>query len=224
MLPHLYSHVLWYVVQFCYGRRWLAAEYLVLLVKRNTLILYSYYHWTLMFLLLVSVTFYRCIEKRHSKPFFATILDFLLKAWWSHVEILLLASVCKLCWINVLIGFRMWDFSGDISCPRLLHFITLLFIIGQRTIQQLQLKCHLKPEHRHLVKEKCLPHLFIIIWLPHIIYFVHLKPRNKILFQTSVGCLKLLKENCIQFWDSRSANYQNLESQILWLQNTNNYS
>ena len=31
---------------------------------------------------------------------------------------------------------------------------------------------------------------------------------NKILLQTSFGCLKLLKENCIQVRDSRSANYQ----------------
>ena len=51
----------------------------------------------------------------------------------------------------------MWDFSGDISFLLLLHFISLfihnrvknillpfLFIIGQRIIQKLQLKCHLK--------------------------------------------------------------------------------
>ena len=36
----------------------------VLLVKHKTLILYSYFHGTFMFLLLVSVTFYRCIEKK----------------------------------------------------------------------------------------------------------------------------------------------------------------
>ena len=35
---------------------------LVLLVKRNPLILFSYFHRTFMFLLLVSVTFYWCIE------------------------------------------------------------------------------------------------------------------------------------------------------------------
>ena len=40
---------------------------------------------------------------------------------------------------------------------------------------------------------------------------------NKISFQTSFRRLKLLKENCIQIWDSTSANYQNLESQILGL-------
>ena len=56
---------------------------LVLLVKRNTLILYSYFHRTFMFLLLVSVTFYRCIEKRHSKsflPHFSTCVEILLKS------------------------------------------------------------------------------------------------------------------------------------------------
>ena len=37
---------------------------LILLVKCNTLILYSYFHRTSIFLLLVSVTFYRCIEKK----------------------------------------------------------------------------------------------------------------------------------------------------------------
>ena len=57
---------------------------LVLLVKRNTLVLYSYFHRTfIMFLLLVSVTFYRCIEKRHSKsflPHFSTFVEILLKS------------------------------------------------------------------------------------------------------------------------------------------------
>ena len=36
-----------------------SARALVLLVKRNALILYSHFHWTFMFLLLVCVTFYR---------------------------------------------------------------------------------------------------------------------------------------------------------------------
>ena len=70
-----------------------------------------------------------------------------------------MASVCKLSCINFLIGFKMWDFSGDISCLRLLHFsTTFLFITGQITTQKLQLKCHLKPEHRHLesVSRRCL--------------------------------------------------------------------
>ena len=40
---------------------------------------------------------------------------------------------------------------------------------------------------------------------------------NKISLQTAFGHLTLLKENCIQFWDSKSAKYQNLESQILGL-------
>ena len=56
---------------------------LVLLVKRNSLILYSYFHRTFMFLLLVSVTFYRCIEKRHSKlflPHFSTFVEIFLKS------------------------------------------------------------------------------------------------------------------------------------------------
>ena len=57
----------------------------------------------------------------------------------------------------------------------------------------------------------------IFILSSHIIYFVHLLSRNRILLETSVWRLKLLKENCTQFWDSRSANYQNLESQILGL-------
>ena len=42
---------------------------IVLLVKRNTRISYSYFHRMFMFLLFMSVTFYRCIEKRHSKSF-----------------------------------------------------------------------------------------------------------------------------------------------------------
>ena len=101
-----------------------------------------------MFLLLVSVTFYRCIA-RHSKlllPHFSFVCLFfvclfvclflffflceeiLLK---NLVEKLLLASICKLSCI-FLIRFKMWVFSGDIFCLRLLHFITLLFIIGKR--------------------------------------------------------------------------------------------
>ena len=60
-----------------------ALENLVLLVKRNTLILYSYFHRMFMFLLLMSVTFYRCIEKRHSKsclPHFSTFVKILLNS------------------------------------------------------------------------------------------------------------------------------------------------
>ena len=52
---------------------------LVLLAKRNTLILYLYFHRTIMFLLLV----YRCIEIRHSKSFlqhFSTFVEILLKS------------------------------------------------------------------------------------------------------------------------------------------------
>ena len=63
----------------------LARLLLVLLVKHtcNTLILYSYFHRTFMILLLVSMTFYRYIEKRHSKsflPYFSTSVATLLKA------------------------------------------------------------------------------------------------------------------------------------------------
>ena len=72
------------------------ANYLILLVKRNTLILYSYFHWMFIFLLLVSVRFYRCIEKRHSKsflPHFSTFVEILLK---SCRKITAGISVCKL--------------------------------------------------------------------------------------------------------------------------------
>ena len=117
-----------------------------------------------MFSLLVSVVFYRCIEKRHSKSFFATFL----------VEQLLLPSICKLSCINVLIRFKIWGFSGIFPAYDYYILLPFLFIIGQRTIQKLHLKCHLKPEHIHLVKDKCFPHLSILISLPHIIYFIHL--------------------------------------------------
>ena len=114
-----------------YGDRTLSRELedgawymLVLLVKRNTLILYSYFHWMLMFLLKVSMTFYRCTEKRHSKsflPHFSTSVEILLKSWGK----LLLASACKLRCINFLIGFKMLGFKGYISCLQLLHLITV---------------------------------------------------------------------------------------------------
>ena len=100
----------------------------------------SHFHRTFM-LLLVSVTFYRCIEKRQSKLFLPHFSTF----------------------VEILKGFKMSGFSGDISCLQLLHFIIILFKIRQRTIQKLQLKCHLKPTHRHLVKDKCFPYLFILI-------------------------------------------------------------
>ena len=97
-------------------------QHLVLLVKCNALILYSYFHRMFMFLLLMSVTFYRCIEKRHSKsflPHFLTFVEFLLNSCRKITA----ASVWKLSCIHFLIGFKMWGFSGDISCLRLLHFI-----------------------------------------------------------------------------------------------------
>ena len=43
--------------------------HVVLLAKCNTPILYSYFHLTFAFLLLVNVTGYRCIGKKHSKSF-----------------------------------------------------------------------------------------------------------------------------------------------------------
>ena len=60
--------------------------YLVLVVKRNALILYSHFHPMFMFLLLVSVTFYRYMEKSHS-IIFATFLNFcgnLVEAMQKH--------------------------------------------------------------------------------------------------------------------------------------------
>ena len=77
--------------------------------------------------------------------------------------------------------------------------------------------CHLNLEQKRLVKKNYFPYLFILIKLLHIIYFVHIQHRNRTLFQTSFRILMLLKENRIKFWDSRSANYQNLKSQILGL-------
>ena len=59
---------------------------LVLLVKYNTLILHSYFHRTLMFLLLVSVTFYRCIEKKGIANHFCIISRLLFKSCWSRIE------------------------------------------------------------------------------------------------------------------------------------------
>ena len=56
---------------------------IVLLIKCNTLILYSYFQRMFMFLLFLSVTFYRCIEKTHSKlflPHFSTLMEILLKS------------------------------------------------------------------------------------------------------------------------------------------------
>ena len=61
----------------------MTGDVLVLLVKRNTLILYSYFHRTFMFLLLVSGTFYRCIEKgiaNHFLQHFSTFVEILLKS------------------------------------------------------------------------------------------------------------------------------------------------
>ena len=88
-------------------------------------------------------------RKKAWQIIFATFLDFCGNL--VEVEKSLLASVCKLSCINFLTGFKMRGFSGDNSCLRLLRFITtVLFIIGQRTIQKLQFKCHLKSEDRHL--------------------------------------------------------------------------
>ena len=107
-------------------------------------------------MLLVSVTFYQWIENRHSKPFlqhFSTFVETLLKSC---------RKITALSCINFFIGFKIWSFSEDISAYDYYILVPFLFIIGQRTIQK-QLKCHLKPEHRHLVKEKCFTHLFILI-------------------------------------------------------------
>ena len=57
---------------------------IVLLVKRNTLILYSYFHRMFMFLLFLSVTFYGCIKKKPlAKLFlshFLTLMEILQKS------------------------------------------------------------------------------------------------------------------------------------------------
>ena len=74
---------------------------LILLVKRNILILYSYFHRTFMFLQLMSVTFYRCIEKSHNKSF-CHVSPPSWKSCWSHIEKSLVASVCKPNCINFL--------------------------------------------------------------------------------------------------------------------------
>ena len=118
---------------FCYFYKWNLSlsvcrsnetpdvDTLVLLAKRNTLTLCSYFHRMFMFLLLVSVTVYRCIEKRHSKTFLPHFSSFFLKiflkaCWHLFVSLAVYISF---------IGFKMWGFSRDISCLRLLHFITL---------------------------------------------------------------------------------------------------
>ena len=56
-----------------------------LFVKRNTLVFFFFiFSSDVMFLLLVSVTFYRCIEKWHSKsflPHFSTFMEILLMSY-----------------------------------------------------------------------------------------------------------------------------------------------
>ena len=77
-----------------------------------------------MFLLLVSVTFYRRIDQALFLPVFSTFVEILLQSCRKITTGICLSALnC----INFLIhvGFKMWGFSGDISCLRLLHFITL---------------------------------------------------------------------------------------------------
>ena len=57
----------------------------------------------------------------------------------------------------------MWALAGIFLAYEYFNLLPFLFIIEQRIIQKLQLKCHLKPERRHLVKDKFFQNLFILI-------------------------------------------------------------
>ena len=85
-----------------------------------------------MFLLLMSVTFYRCIQKMHSKsvlPHFSAFEEILLKSCRKSV----VAYVCKLNFINFLMGFKIWGFSWNFLPSITTFSYHLLFILGQRT-------------------------------------------------------------------------------------------
>ena len=97
----------------------------VLLVKRKTLILYSFFHRTFMFVLLVSVTFYRCIDKCTAN--YVCHISRLSWKYCCHIEKSLMTSVCKLKCTNVSILFKILGFNRD--WQQLQHSVIIFLFI-----------------------------------------------------------------------------------------------
>ena len=148
---------------------------IVLLVKRNTLIL-SYFHQTFIFLLLMSVTFYRCIEKSHSKsflPYFLTFMEILLKSYRK-----ITADICLYAWLHKCLKYyskcRALMGISYLHIQLLYSIITFFVHITTNYYVKAADKVPFKTSTLTSGERKVPSTPIYIYFLSHIVYFIHL--------------------------------------------------